>query len=285
MPDSKFSGRQTSPLGCDDLDRLVEDDRGGRIAVVERRRIDEGLEGRAGLAQRLRRAVEGRLVEGEAADHGEDAAGIGVHRDEGAGDFRNLAQAELALLAFDRLDIDHVARRERLPQALAQEAGAVGIDHARLAVARKIAGFFARRLQADPRADVVDVEHHGEAPGRDVAERRNLPERLAPVGADVDLLDRAAIAVGLVEAHEAVGERLARHQLHFRVERGAHRQAALVELLVAVAVVQLAAHLFGEKAGGDRIGRERARIDRQRLGLGGVAVGLATHSRSRPCAR
>ena len=32
-------------IGLGDLYRLVEDDRGGRIAIVERRRIDEGLEG------------------------------------------------------------------------------------------------------------------------------------------------------------------------------------------------------------------------------------------------
>ena len=36
-----------------------------------------------------------------------------------AGDFRNLAQADIGLLAFDRLDIDDVARRERAAAALA----------------------------------------------------------------------------------------------------------------------------------------------------------------------
>ena len=45
----------------DDLERGVENDGGRRIAVVERRRVDEGLEGRAGLAHRLRRAIEFRL--------------------------------------------------------------------------------------------------------------------------------------------------------------------------------------------------------------------------------
>ena len=76
----------------------------------------------------------------------------------------------------------------------------------------------------------------------------------------------------LVEAQQAVDQRLARHQLHFRVEGGAHRQAAHVELLVAVTVVQFAAHVLGEIAGGDGIGRQGARIDGQRLGLRGVAV-------------
>ena len=84
-----------------------------RVAVVERGRVDERLEGRARLAQGLRRAVELALVEGEAADHGVDAAGIRVHRDDGAGDLGHLAQAELARLAVERLDIDDVAGAER----------------------------------------------------------------------------------------------------------------------------------------------------------------------------
>ena len=48
----------------------------GRVAIVERRRVDERLERRARLAHGLRRAVELGLVEGKAADHGEHAAGV-----------------------------------------------------------------------------------------------------------------------------------------------------------------------------------------------------------------
>ena len=61
-------------------------------------RIDERLERRARLAQRLRRAVELALVEGEAADHGEHAAGARIHHHHGAGDFGHLAQPVLALV-------------------------------------------------------------------------------------------------------------------------------------------------------------------------------------------
>ena len=43
----------------------------------------------------------------------------------------------------------------------------------------------------------------------------------------------AAITLLLVEMHEAVDQHLARQHLHLGVERGAHRQAALVELLLA----------------------------------------------------
>ena len=67
-----------------DLDRLVEHDRGRRIAVVERRGVDERLERRAGLALRLGGAVEFRLVVGEAADHRQHAAGERIHRHAGA---------------------------------------------------------------------------------------------------------------------------------------------------------------------------------------------------------
>ena len=63
-----------------DGDRPVHDHRGRRIAVVERRRVDDRLERRARLAIGLRGAVELRLRIGEAADHGEHAAGMRVHR-------------------------------------------------------------------------------------------------------------------------------------------------------------------------------------------------------------
>ena len=133
-----------------DFDRRVEHDRGRRIAIVERGRVDERLERGARLAQRLRRAVELGLVEGEAADHGEDAARIGVHRDDRAADLRNLAQAILAGPAVDRVDIDHVARRQRRSRAGAAGPVKAGVgERAGLALAHDFAGFLAPRLQSD----------------------------------------------------------------------------------------------------------------------------------------
>ena len=64
--------------------------------------------------------------------------------------------------------------------------------------------------------------------------------------ADVDLGDRAAPALRLVVVHEAVDQRLARHHLHLRIERRAHRQAAFIELLLAISLEDLAAHFLGE---------------------------------------
>ena len=78
-----------------DFDRLVENDGRWRIAIVECRGVDKRLERGTRLAQRLRRAIEFGLVERKTADHGEDAAGIGVHHDDRAADFRDLAQPVL----------------------------------------------------------------------------------------------------------------------------------------------------------------------------------------------
>ena len=85
------------PRALIDFDRRIEHERGRRVAVVERGGIDDRLERGAGLAQRLRGAVELALVVGEAADHGEHAAGPGILDHHGAGDFRHLMQPELAL--------------------------------------------------------------------------------------------------------------------------------------------------------------------------------------------
>ncbi len=78
----------------------------------------------------------------------------------------------------------------------------------------------------------------------------------------------------LVVAHKAIDKGVARHHLHFRIERGANRKAALVELLFAIAVEQLAAHFLGEEAGGIGIRRKHARCDAKRLGLRLGAIGV-----------
>ena len=78
-------------LGLPDLvaaiveaDRRIDDDRRGRVAVVERRGIDERLERGTGLTKSLYGAVElaSRVV--VAADHGAHVAGVGVERQKRA---------------------------------------------------------------------------------------------------------------------------------------------------------------------------------------------------------
>ena len=88
------------------------------------------------------------------------------------------------------------------------------------------------------------------------------------------LLTGAAIALRLVELDQPVGQGLARHHLQLRIERGAHRQAALVELLLAVALVDLAAHFLGEIFGGEDVRAGRRGGDVERL--------LLAPSRRRP---
>ena len=238
-----------------DFNRRVEHNRRRRITIVERRRIDEGLERGTRLAQRLRRPVEHGLVEGKSADHGEDAARIGIHGDDRAADLGDLAQAIFARPAVDCIDIDYVARRQRGPPA-----GAAGPAHAHIgegagfALAHDLAGLLASRLQANAGAGVIGVDDNRKPPASDVAERRDVGERDAPVLADVDMAHRSTEPMLFVVAHEAVDEGAARHQLHFRIERRADRKTALVELLFAVAVVEFAAHLLGEEAGCSALG-------------------------------
>ena len=118
-----------------DLDRPVHHQRRGRVAVVERGRIDERLERGAGLPHRLRRAVELALVVGEAADHRQHAAGRRVHHHHRAGDFRHLAQPPGVGFLVERLDIDDVADFEHLADlgrhlALDRPFGGLGPFHA-----------------------------------------------------------------------------------------------------------------------------------------------------------
>ena len=206
-----------------------------------------------------------------------DAAGERVHGDEGAGHLGHLAQAELAL-AVDRLDIDHVARGHGLLDRAPGPLDAVGRDHAELALAPDLAGRLALRLQADARLPAGDFENGRQPPRLHVAESRHLGQGRAPFPAgELDLLLRAAPAARLVVADEAVDQGLAGDRLQLRVEGGAHRQAALVELLLAVAIGDLAAHLFGEEARRDRVGGNVARVDAERLLLG--LIGLFAWSR------
>src|SRR3546814_3194014 len=69
-----------------DAERPIDDERRGRHAIVERGRIDEGLDRRARLAFGLGRAVERRQADVEAALHRIDAARMRAFADHGARD-------------------------------------------------------------------------------------------------------------------------------------------------------------------------------------------------------
>jgi len=129
----------------------------------------------ARLAQRLGGAVELALVVGEAAGHRQYPPGLRIHGDDGAGDFRYLAQAELAVLVGERLHINDVARREYLrdlARGLAphRAAGrprpldAFERNRAGLALLGEHAARFATGLQADASRRVVGLQHHRQPP-------------------------------------------------------------------------------------------------------------------------
>src|SRR6202022_500649 len=105
-------------------------------------------------------------------------------------------------------------------------------------------------------------------PPINIVPRALVGELPPPVAAPLNVGRRAAPALRLVEAHEAVGERLLRDQLQFRIERGTDRKAAFVELLLAVALVDLAPHFLGKIFGGEnvRAGRPRRDVERSFLG-------------------
>ena len=70
-----------------------------------------------------------------------------------------------------------------------------------------------------------------------------------------------------------IGQRLARHHLELGIERGADRQAALVQRLLAVLFIDPAAHLFGEIFGREHVRTGRTRGDGERLFLGLLGIG------------
>jgi len=99
-------------------------------------------------------------------------------------------------------------------------------------------------------------------------QRFHVGELDAPIAGHVDLADRAAVAGALVEGDEAVYHGLARCLLDLRIERGADRQTALVQLLLAVIIVQIAPHFLGEIFGGEDVSAGRPHRDVEWLLLG-----------------
>src|SRR5215469_2675890 len=139
-----------------DLYWSIENDRRGRVTIIQRRGINEGLERRARLPQRLRGAVELALVKGETADHRKHSAGPGVFNHHGTGDFRNLMQNELTV-GFCRLDVDHVTRVDDLTHLCNRLTAALRPFHtvqrqnADGAFLAHITAGLASRLQSDSR--------------------------------------------------------------------------------------------------------------------------------------
>ena len=118
---SKFRGRPLDDLTAHpgvEADGRVVNDGGRRESAVERRGIDERLEGGAGLPLCLRGSVELAAFEIVAADEGLDGPVPRVQGDEGALQLRMLLEADVDRLALlvhrQHLDEDRAALPERL---------------------------------------------------------------------------------------------------------------------------------------------------------------------------
>ena len=90
-------------------------------ALLERGAVDEGLEGRAGLAARLAHVVELLVREIAAADPGPDLAAARVHRHEAGLQHGALLARACARLVGERLQLRQLARH-RLVGRLLQPA-------------------------------------------------------------------------------------------------------------------------------------------------------------------
>ena len=113
-------------FGRRDYDGRVEHDRGRRVALLECRRIYERLEGRAGLPERLRGAVEFRGREVEAAHEAGDRGVFRIDRDQRALHLGHLRKRpETGARGHDIYD---VARRQNLGCRLRRRAGGFAVD-------------------------------------------------------------------------------------------------------------------------------------------------------------
>ncbi len=253
----------------------VLDDGGRRVASLQRRQIDEWLEGRAGLAQRLGRPVVLAQLVAEAAGHGEHAAGVRIHGDDAAADIGDLPEPEgagrigLALvLTGDRFDQHHVSHLQRIARPLDRPAEALAFQR-RPRPAQLVQRDPPLRAIGKPDRGLtrIGLQHHGQLPGADAAGRLQLGQAFDPARAGRDLAQGAAPAMAAVIGDEPVAQRLVGDRLQLRIDRGADRQPAGVEALFAIALQQVAADLFGEIIGVHHLGLV-APAQLHRLGLG-----------------
>ena len=217
-----------------DTERLVGHLRRRGHSLVQRGGIDEGLDRRPRLPQRLRRAVETAEPAVEAALHGEHPAGLRRFGKERA---RNLGNAADRIAPARPCRGDHIAWLERRRPARQREFLAIG--------------------KADPPRRC----HHAHAPvaivDPDVG-RSELRGKIAIVG--IERGDRPGKPAIAVIADKLRPQRVARGILQFDIERGAHPQPARIDAVAAIVggfaelVDQLAADFLEEIP---RIGRTR----------------------------
>ena len=159
-------------------------------------------------------------------------------------------------------------------------------DLDRLAVRHQAAVGLARRAQARPRpwcvcaSSTTPRRHGARSPGT------SMPVSAAPQSPPMSIFctgPRQPFSRSKVD--EAVDQRPARHALQVGIERGAHRKAAVdaavadggalgaaVEAVLAEVGDERAPHVLGEVVGRIDLRAERADVDLERLGLGGLGL-------------
>ncbi len=222
--------------------RRIEDGVIGRDGLgVDGGGVDERLEGRPYLAERLRRAIELGVSEVAPADHGLDVAGgvvEGQQCDLGAG---VLLERDLELAAGlsegEHFHIDEVTGLEKVRDGLLRRP----LDLRRPQDCRE---------RAD--AQIRGVAGHGGDERIDVGPGRNA---LCPVRMLI-LLQRGALrehilklalpSVAAFVGRQTVKGGLVGGLLPFKVERGVYAQAVLVDVFRAVFLFQVTADLLYE---------------------------------------
>ena len=251
-----------------EAERRVDQDRGGRVAErLERGRVHDRLEGRAHLAHRLGGAVELAALEVVAADHRPHGAGAHVERQQRALHLRLLLELQPALRGGPR---PRTARR--------CGTGAIG---ARAAARRPGSCAASRRCRRPAAARGSRRSAPRRSRGRRPATtpRTTSPSRERPVPlVEVQRLRQQAVrpeharlgrheaARAPVERAQPVAQRAHRGALRRRVERRVDAQAALVDALAAVLLLEVLAHLLEEVGAIEGGSRCRCRPSGSRLG-------------------
>ena len=244
-------------------ERGVVDDGRRRESLFQRRRVDERLERRSGLALRLRHVVELVALEAPAADERQDGAVLRPHRDERGFRLRQLRDLP-APLGVPR-EADHRARPDpaRGGRLVGERAGgeldAVARDFRDLAVGEHRLHLGRRSVRHDRGNEAVAVARLGEQMlERRIALRRVLRET------NVGL--RAPVAVPVVVVDHASPHRNISRLLVGLADRRLHGQALRVGILAVGVEYDLPGH-FGDElgVGGQRL--PQALPDRQWCGL------------------
>ena len=182
-----------------------------------------------------------------------------VERHDRALDCRELPQRPAAGLSGRprraRPAID-VAGASHLRRLLDRRPPSRALAHRRAAPsAARLSGRVGRRRRRRSRSDAsfgAGLEHHGQLPARSQLEAGiERRERVWPSPPSASIsADRPAPAVPAVVGGEAAPQRPSAISCSLRIERGADREAALVEAASSPKRVdQLAAHLLGEVVG------------------------------------